>query len=178
MIELADNAHDIIFTPAALKLGEIHWWILKAATLMEAKCFIKPETGRLSRIELTEFGRQVGRDEIHWWVFEKETNLSELQARTARALDAAQALKESSAALKRRTAEAYDGILVALRDFVDGHVARIDVLHDYVRWLSTRDVLAPTILFNYRVWGSTRMSDRWVEPAADAPENETAQAIR
>jgi len=37
---------------------------------------------------------------------------------------------------------------------------RIDVLHEYVRWLSARDILAAKILFTYRVWGATRMGDR------------------
>jgi Putative DNA-binding domain len=47
-----------------------------------------------------------------------------------------------------------------LRRFADEHSKEINTLHEYVRWLSARDVLAPTILFTYRVGGSTRMGDR------------------
>jgi hypothetical protein len=47
-----------------------------------------------------------------------------------------------------------------LRRFAEEHATEISTLRDYVLWLATRDVLAPKILFTYRVWGSTRMGDR------------------
>ena len=37
------------------------------------------EIGRFVQYEQTEFGREVGRDEINWWVFKKERNLDELR---------------------------------------------------------------------------------------------------
>ena len=50
-----------------------------------------------------------------------------------------------------------------LREFADHDAKEVDVLHEYVRWLSAREVLVPKILFTYRVWGSTRMGDRLVD---------------
>lgn len=51
-------------------------------------------------------------------------------------------------------------MLQILRRFAEEHAGEIKTLHDYVLWLAARDVLAPKILFTYRVWGSTRMGDR------------------
>jgi Putative DNA-binding domain len=41
--------------------------------------------------------------------------------------------------------------------------AEIAVLYEYVVWLDRKSVLAPEILFTYKVWGSTRMSDRSID---------------
>jgi hypothetical protein len=60
--------------------------------------------------------------------------------------------------------------LSTLREFSDAHQPEIDLLCEYVRWLHSRHELAPTILFTYRVWGSTKRSDRWPEIELDAPE--------
>jgi hypothetical protein len=121
------------------------------------------ETGRFVQYEQTEFGREVGRDEINWWVFKKEPNLDELRQQIEKALGAAQTLKKAAEALKESRPETYEDLLAILRGFADKHSNEIDVLREYVRWLSTRDVLAPKILFTYRVWGSTRIGDRAVE---------------
>ena len=55
---------------------------------------------------------------------------------------------------------------------------RIDVLHEYVRWLSARDILAAKILFTYRVWGATRMGDRSVDVDTTALGEVKPEAIQ
>ena len=174
---LPDNAHDPLFSPATLRLGEIHWCVLKAANLMQARRYKETDRkGMFTRSERTDFGKEVGGDEINWWVFKKETDIDELRARTALALEAAQLLKQDSVDLRNDRPESYDDLLSTLKEFADHHVSEIDLLHDYVRWLEARDVMAPIILYTYRVWGSSRMSDRWVEIDTELPE-ETKDAV-
>jgi hypothetical protein len=134
-------------------------------------------TGKFVQHEQTEFGEEVGRDEINWWVFKKETNLDELRQQTERALNAAQTLKKAAHMLKESRPETYENLLAILRGFADHHAKEVDVLHQYVRWLSARDVLAPKILFTYRVWGSTRMGDRLVDVDATPLEKLTPDNI-
>lgn len=159
------EGHEILASPPTSRLGEMHWHILRASTLMHSETLRKKagETGRFVQYERTEFGREVGRDEINWWVFKKEPNLDELRLQTEKALGAAQTLKKAAEALKETGPETYPDLLAILVGFADKHSNEIDVLHEYVRWLSTRDVLAPKILFTFRVWGSTRMGDRSVD---------------
>lgn len=172
------SKHNKFFSPATLRLGEIHWCILRAADLIDTKSYVKEKVGEgLSFIahESTEFGKEVGRDEINWWVFKKETDIPGLRERTLRALDALQVLKEASAVLKKsKGAGSYTELLSTLRRFAEEHAREIEVLYDYVMWLSSRDSLAPAILFTYRVWGSTRRGDRWpaIDSNAEAPDSD------
>jgi hypothetical protein len=122
--------------------------------------------------EDTEFGEEVGSDEIHWWVFKKETDVEELLAKTERTLESVQTLKNASSKLKSKEPESYRELLVTLKDFAEQHRKEIESLHDYVGWLMKRDVMAPRILFTYRIWGSTRMSDRRVN--VEGEENATS----
>jgi len=170
---MADFSNEAVFSPPTLMLGEIHWHILRASRLMYQKTVVETRgsegsglAGLIVHQEYTEFGREVGRDEINWWVFRKESDIQELRERTSQAQDAAQKLKRASERLYRGgRPETYDELLHILRQFAEEHAAEINSLRDYVLWLAARDVLAPTILFTYRVWGSTRMSDR--EPRFD-----------
>ena len=159
---LPDNAHDSLFSPATLRLGEVHWYVLKAANLMATRRHRGSERNELGfrSYEQTDFGKEVGRDEINWWVFKKETDIDELRERTERVLEAVQSLKQASAKLKNESPESYEDLLSALRGFAEHRVDEIELLYDYVRWLEARDILAPTILYAYRVWGDTRMGDR------------------
>jgi hypothetical protein len=62
------EGYEILASPAASKLGEVHWHILRASTLMHSLTLRQKagETGRFVQYEQTEFGREVGRDEINW----------------------------------------------------------------------------------------------------------------
>lgn len=128
--------------------------------------------------EETDFGNEVGLDEINWWVFKKEKNINEFRTQSQRALDSAQILKQESIKLKTSKPTSYAELLTTLRRFAEDHALHIDVLREYVAWLKSRDILAPAILFTYRVWGSTRMSDRWTKITAKSPEEEGLDAIQ
>jgi hypothetical protein len=181
MINDQDYDNDAVFTPNTLKLGEIHWYILKAANLMSGRTTLRKEvegSKRFAEVEETDFGAEVGLDEINWWVFKKETDIHALKAQSTRALEAAQVLKKASALLKSAKPNSYGELLTILRRFAEDHANQIEMLRQYVLWLHARDVLAPTILFNYRVWGSTRMSDRWALIDATSPEEDGVVKLR
>src|SRR5229473_2779007 len=96
----SNDENEAVFCSATLKIGEMHWYVLRASYLMHEKTTIeiKLGEGKLSPIrqEYTDFGKEVGRDEINWWVFKKEPDIEELKKQTTRALEAAQKLKEAS----------------------------------------------------------------------------------
>ena len=78
---LTANAHDAVFRDATTRFAEILWHLLKAEQMMQAKCYRRIKEGPFERSETTEFGDEVGRDEIHWWIFKKEDDLDGLHAR-------------------------------------------------------------------------------------------------
>ena len=166
MLDDENQVHDSLFSESTLKLGEIHWTLLKSACVMDGQRW------HGSTYKNTAFGKEVGGDEIHWWVFEKETDVDELLAITEQTLGSVQAFKQASSKLKKNTPESYLDLLLTLKEFAEQHRAEIESLHDYVSWLMKRDVMAPRILFTYRVWGSTRMSDRRIN--VEGEENATS----
>jgi hypothetical protein len=166
---LDDKVHEVLFSEAAIKLGKIHGMLLKSESTMESKRWQAKKANILSPQEVTEFGKEVGRDEIHWWIFEKETDVDELLVKTERALESAQILKNASGKLKEQEPESYRSLLASLKEFAEQHRAEIASLYAYVEWLMKRDVMAPCILFTYRVWGSTRRAERRVKTGG--PEN-------
>jgi len=125
----------------------------------------------------TNFGKEVGGDEMHWWVFRKEDQVDELQRRTEEVLQSVQGLKVASGKLKTNPPNKYDKLISTLNQFCESHSSEIDDLYDYVIWLHERNVLAPSILFTYRVWGTTRRSDRWVRIKADTLKTEVSEII-
>lgn len=164
MFEDEIGYHNQFSSGAALTLGKIHWYIQKANTEMEQKCLVQPRGNKIMEEKLTTFGEEVGYDEIHWWVFRKETQIEELAKRTKLALNAAQKLKEDSFSMKEKYVhESYLDLMRKLEEFTEQHTKEIDELYDYVVWLHKRDILAPSILFTYRVWGSTRLSERTIK---------------
>ena len=169
---VGERVHDALFSDATLALGEIHWMVLKAARTMDRERWDKVELEFGSRYEDTEFGKEIGMDEIHWWIFEKERDVDELLAKSEEALKAAQVLKNTSAKLKGQEPESYEKLLLSLSSFAEQHRKQIDVLHRYVTWLAKQHPMAPRILFTYRVWGSTRMADRDM----DVDNEETARS--
>lgn len=164
--------HKELFSKSALELGRIHWYIQKADTEMSDRCFIKKD-GERDPFERTPFGNEVGRDEICWWVFKRETEIEELKKRTETVLKAAQTLKEDSFTLRERDIPiSYQALIETIRNFAEAHKKEIHALHEYVVWLNKKSVLAPGILFTYRVWGSTRLSDRMIYITAKTVEED------
>ena len=168
-----EKAHQELFSGYSLKLGQVHWYILTADNEMERRRY----TGTGQQRTLTNFGKEVGGDEMHWWVFKKEDQVDELQRRTEEVLLSVQGLKVASGKLKTNPPNKYDKLISTLNQFCESHSSEIDDLYDYVIWLHERNVLAPSILFTYRVWGTTRLSDRWVRIEADTLKTEVPEII-
>jgi hypothetical protein len=168
-----DHSHEVIFTPDALVLGRLHYAILRAGNLMSSARFeTAKEHGGLATYKTTAFGKEVGMDEIHWWIFKKEKEIAFLRELTELALKAADTLKASSAKLRKNEPGSYQELLLSLKTFAEEHAVEVSALNEYVGWLERKDPLAPVILFTYRVWGSTQMSDRWIHLPPDASKED------
>jgi len=171
--------HKQLYSGASLEMGKIHWLIQKADTEMRRKSIIERE-GKFDSIEqeLTPFGEEVGCDEIHWWVFEKEAQIEELLEQTESILNSVQKLKEDSFSLKEGYfPESYAELITGIRNFMENHKKEIDDLYNYISWLYGKDILAPCMLFTYRVWGSTRLFDRMIEITSNTID-EDLQTVR
>ena len=164
MFQIPDSKRYSIVTDTTSMLAELHWYLLKSSKLMSDErdrvmevfsCEVKIE-----RRESTDFGREVGQDEIDWWINRKEQDTPELRERSERAMAAAQTLRTKAIALRGCEPVSYDALMAKFKGFVESCRAEITVLYEYVVWLNGKSVLAPEILFTYKVWGSTRMSDR------------------
>jgi hypothetical protein len=142
-----DSAHDALFSEATIRIGEIHGLVLQSTHVMDGARWVQKKSQFGSSYEWTEFGNEVGQDEIHWWIFEKETNHDELLAMTQKALPAAQKLMNDSAKLRDNDPDSYEALLVSLKDFGDNHLPEIKALHEYVLLLEKRDPMAPRIPF-------------------------------
>ena len=161
--------HEKLFSGSSWEMGKIHWYIQKADTEMDSRCETEKE-GEYGNIilDVTPFGEEVGTDEINWWVHKQETEVEELRKKTEAVLSSAQKLKADSLALKNKSApKSYSDLIGEIHDFAEEHRKEIHDLHNYVSWLHEKNVLAPRILFTYRVWGSTRLSERVIRIAAN-----------
>jgi len=169
--------HKELFSGYSLKLGKTFWYILKAANEMDRRRYRTLADGAFEQTVTTDFGKEVGSDEMHWWIFKKEDKIDELQKRTKQALPFVQKLKENSKKLITNPPSKYDELVSTLKEFAESHGSEIDVLYEYVAWLHKRNILAPCILYTYRVWGATRRSDRWVGIEAENLDTEDPSII-
>ena len=161
--------HEVLFDGSSIQIGKMHWYILKASNEMYERRYIT----RGATMDSTPFAEEVARDETHWWVFKKETDIDHFYKVTSDLLVPAQKLKEDSLLLKTKfVPESYKELVYSLKEFSNQHSTEINALYDYVVWLFNRDVLSPSILFYYRVWGSTRRSDRMITLMGDSPEQD------
>ncbi len=183
MFEISDPQRSSILTDTASLLGELHWYLLRSSKLMcdKRSRVLKEHSLGLTfeRHELTDFGHEVGRDEIDWWVNRNEQDTPELRERTEQAMAAAQTLRTEAIALRGFEPASYDDLMARFQGFVESFRAEIAVLHEYVVWLDRKSVLAPEILFTYKVWGSTRMADRRIDInfALSTPKEEEPNTI-
>ncbi len=144
-----------------LDLGRIHWYLLYAAKLMDDKRFEPRSSGKLyTSIVRTQFGEEVENDEINWWVFKREHDLPTFRQKTQIALDSAQILKDAAQKVSKPSYDSLEELNRVYENFGARFGKEIATILEYIKWLHQKDELAPSILFNYRVWGSTRMSDR------------------
>jgi hypothetical protein len=170
-----ETIHEKLFSGASLKIGKIQWYISKADFEMEKLCFTE---GNHGQSVVTAFGQEVN-DEIQWWIFKKETDITGLMDRTRIVLKSVQKLKEASLSLKEKfVARSYEELISKIKDFTESYAKEIDDLLDYIVWLNKKDVLAPSILYTYRVWGSTRLSDRYIPIMVSTIDDERPEVIR
>ena len=151
-IEKMLQEHSNLFEYPISKIGELHYKILKSKKIVDEQ-----------RKKDIDFDKEIGLDEIRWWVFYKETNLKELKNNTNRVLEISQKIKDKSVELKQSSrSKKYPELISKIKKFCVDHESEIQFLLDYVDWLNAKDPRAVTMLFNYRVWGSTRMGERTV----------------
>lgn len=166
--------HEILYSGNSLTLGKIHWNILKADTELERRS--EKETldddfkESIMNIfhkageSFTEFGKEAYGDEIHWWVYTQETDFEDLKSKTESTLHSLQKLKEDAVDLDQSfLPNDYNELISRIKTFTDEHETEINTLYEYVLFLKNKDVLAPTMLFSFDVWGSTRLSDRTIK---------------
>lgn len=154
--------HEELFSGMSRKVGELYWYIQKADTEMNDKCChrITDKIGIPLSDMLTDFGKEVGPDNMYWWIFRKEKDVNELLKKTETTLGNLQKLKESSTKLRNTYFDTYDGLIRKIKEFCEEQKTHIDYLYNYVLWLNQKDTLAPSILFSDRVWSSSRQTDK------------------
>ena len=151
-IEKMLQEHSNLFENSVSKIGELHYIILKSKKIVDEQ-----------RKKDEDFDKKIGLDEIHWWIFYEETDLKELKSNTKSVLESCQKIKEKSVELTQSSrSKKYPELISSIKKFCVDHESEIQSLLNYVNWLNTKDPRAVTMLFNYRVWGSTRMSERTI----------------
>lgn len=156
--------HYKLFQQPMLKIGELHRQILKSVESVENQ-----------KKTNSDFKAEIGQDEIHWWVFYKEIDPKELKIKTKAVLKSAQKIKDDSVKLRNSMQpKRYSELIAGIKNFCTSHQMEIQNLFDYVDWLNKKDPRAPSILFTFRVWGSTRMGDRTYP--TDRNESEVVKA--
>jgi len=153
--------HEILFSPPGNKLGQAHWYIQKGYTELRNKI---------------DDDEKLIQDKIQWWVFEKEKEHENLLKMTRNTLEDLQTLKEDSAELKNnfewKESNSYSDLIERLAKFSNEHSKEIESLLGFVKYLFDKNKLAPSILFSYRVWGSTRKSKLRVKTDAENIEED------
>lgn len=157
--------HSKLFEKPVSKIGELHYRILKSQEIVEAQK--KNDRG---------FETEIGQDEIHWWVFYKEKDLKELKSKTEKTLEDFQRVKENAVKIRQSLhPNQYSELIDGIRKFCVDNELDIQSLLDYVNWLNAKDPRSVVMMFNYRVWGSTRMGDREI-PVSKKDEKDTVNA--
>src|SRR5262245_60263138 len=107
------EAHRELLTAPVLMLAEFHWYLLRAAQLVEShrRARDAERSGKQSTSGDPSIGRDIESDEIHWWVFKREGAINELLDRTKEALRAGQSLKEAAGLLHDHTPTSYEELL-------------------------------------------------------------------
>ena len=129
--QAAAATHSLVNTDTS-RLGVLLWFLIHSdatlSSLKSTRVRVNPDDAlAIYRDEWTAFGHEVGRDEIDWWVNRKETNLAEFSKRTALALELAQALKESSQALKKIDVERYEELIEQIKTFAVKQSAALEL---------------------------------------------------
>lgn len=167
----------------SLDIGKFFWYILKGNTEMEKRLGAYGDIE--NEEEVQKFNQEVQGDEISWWITKRERDLKSLLARSKQAKNSAQLLKEESNYLINEygvkidvnVEQAISDLLKIISEFTNRNKVHIKTLLEYVQWLNKKDVLAPSILFSYRIWGSTRIVDRRIYIDAEKVEDDNDNVI-
>ena len=175
--EEADAYEEMLSQTPLRQLGEAHLRIIRSAQKMNAA--LREETqdehGFIS-FHRTDFGKLVAGDEIAWWVRERIASLDVLKARAVETREAFQRLLEDAKVLQSKDAPAtYLGLVESVCRVCTSNAKAIGTFLEFVKWLEEPDDLGPSILFTYKVWGSTRLGEREFH---DAPALDEEDQLR
>ena len=163
-----------MLSEALLNLGRIHWYLVHAASHMDAKRFEYHPSGEFHKASKNPFGYEVGMDEIHWWVYKNEHDIPTLKKKTEITKDTVSNLYHAATEIRLASLPSLKLLSQAYETFAKTHKKDILIILDFVKWLYGRNELAPTILFNFSTWGSTRKADREITILEDDLENPDA----
>ncbi|MEX0598227.1 MAG: ATP-binding protein [Candidatus Paceibacterota bacterium] len=163
-----EKFHNDLYSETPLLIGKIHWYLVRAETELYNLSFIENED---QTVKETEFGRAVGQDVMSWWINKMEKQHQKLALATQKTLDASQKLKEEWMKFRDNSnIMSYPDLISGIKKFLNLNKSEIEVLYEYVLNLHKKNLLAPTILFSYRVWGTSRRSDRQISIKENTPE--------
>lgn len=162
-----------MYSEQLLNLGRIHFYLVNANQIRSK--LLSDDSENPSA--LSSLIDEIEDDEINWWVFKRESNIVELSKKTEIALQSAVELKRHAVRISNFTKQTLKQLIQVYELFVKERHTEILNLLDYVDWLYKKDKLAPSILFNYRTWGSSRISDRLMDAKIIDPNdlNDTAR---
>jgi hypothetical protein len=158
-----EPAYDEMLSQTPLRqLGEAHLRVIHSSRKMNSALFEEAENEQgLKTSRWTDFGRFVAGDEIAWWVRERSASLDTLKATTVEAREALQKLLDDAKALQSKDPPpTYLGLVESVSRLCTSNAAQIGTFMEFVKWLEDCDELGPSILFTYKVWGSTRLTER------------------
>jgi len=159
-----------------LSLGKIHWILMSASLLVQAE-IDREKPGRVINIPTRTYSpKKFGGDPISWWVFEQEHDIPTLRKETESTLELAQKLQKSATTFAKVDYQTLEELREEYIDFLKKHQNEIQGILMYVEWLQGKNRFAPSILYNYRTWGTTRMAMRNI--SADPAGLDNLDAIR
>lgn len=163
-----------LFNAEVLNLGRLQWFLENGDTTIHRE-FWESEDSKVR----TQFGNELNGDAIYWWVAKAGIDRNELRGRTEVALEAAELFKVATKDLKYNAAEFsyYDEFLARLQEAAIELHPQIALIETYAQWLHSHDPKGPGILFSYRVWGSTRRSERHAELVSESVDEEPPETI-
>jgi len=160
------NDHNQLNQETVEKLGKIHYALLSADHILDKDThFYKENENRFDdSLVITKLGEEIGGDEIHWWIYKREVDVIDMLNKSKNALENAQQIKiySRSLILKNELRE-YEDIISIINIFLDKNKDNISILYNYVNWLKTKSDITPIMLFSVDIWGSTTISDRYIQ---------------
>ncbi|XZE32744.1 ATP-binding protein [Pirellulaceae bacterium SH501] len=183
-----EQSHTKLFlSQSVLALGRLQWFLEHGDAAIHDEVWEKGSEEDFDRHGIrvkdrirTAFGRELNGDPIYWWVQIFTEDLENLRSRTVEALEAAEVLKETTKKLKNQEKqyEDYTQMLTELQNVAEAVATHVETLVDYAEWLHIQDRKGPGILFTYRVWGSTRRSERHLDLQCDSLNEEPEESIQ